>query len=238
MSRINFTVARKRLMEVVAVSGINGACKTIEETEFRQAMVINGDATGYTFDKDDDRPERIVKTFFAAVSVFLSKVKKAAADEAAAIVLQDAVGTLMFGAVIEYVPNTTNPDEPGSWEYWMTFDDKDIQDIEKTKKVKRYTTGDDAFKSVFDKCSYDVGGIAFDRDVYISDGCSLSVNTITQILDHEAVEGETVTLEMPGYFMATVEVENGEKVFRIAPDGHMKELVKSDVTLDENIKIG
>ena len=48
----------------------------------------------------------------------------------------------------------------------------------------------------------------------------------------EAKEGEIVDVEMPGYFKASVAVENGKKIFSIVPDGHMKQLVKSDIDLD------
>ncbi len=210
-----------------------GANKAYEETEFHQALIVNADSIGYTFDSNDDRPERIVKTFFAGVSTYLSKRKVSKADECVALVLQDISGAFKFAAIVEYFPNTDNPDEPGNWSYTMTLNEDDLTDLEKRKTVRKYLVGDDAFKSIMDKVSYDVGGFVFERDTFIYDACLLIVDTIIQVLDHEAKEGQVVDIEMPGYFVASVAVENGEKIFSITPDGHMKALVKSDIELDD-----
>ena len=209
-----------------------GANKAYEDTEFHQALIVNADSIGYTFDNNDDRPERIVKTFFAGVSTYLSKRKVSKADECVALVLQDLSGQFKFAGIVEYFPNE-NPDEPGNWSYTMTLNEADLEDLEKRKTVKKYLVGDDAFKSIMDKVSYDVGGFVFERDTFIYDACLLVIDTIIQVLDHEAKEGTVVDVEMPGYFVASVAVENGEKVFSITPDGHMKALVKSDIELDD-----
>ena len=209
------------------------ANKSYEDTEFHQALIVNADSLGYTFDNNDDRPERIVKTFFAAISSYLSKRKVSKEDEAVALVLQDTAGIFEFAGIVEYFPNTENPDEPGNWSYTMTLNEDDLTDLEKRKTVKKYLVGDDIFRNIMDKVSYDVGGFVFERDSYIYDTCLLVVDTIVQVLDHEAKEGQIVDIEMPGYFVASVAVENGEKIFSITPDGHMKALVKSDIDLDE-----
>lgn len=207
------------------------AAKSVDETQLHQALIVNADYMGgYVFDDKDDRPERLVKTFFATVSSYLSKKKVSKEDEATALIIQDTSGAFKFAGVVEYTPNE-NPDEPGNWNYWMTFNQDDITDLEKKKTVKKYLT-DDAFKSVMDKVAYDVGGFVFEHSSYIYDSCLLVIDTILQILDHEAIENEVVDLEMAGYFVASVSVENGEKIFAITPDGHMKALIKSDIELD------
>ena len=207
------------------------ANKNIDETQYRQSLIINADYMGgYAFDDKDDRPERLCRTFFVGVSSYLSKRKVSKEDEAVALVIQDASGVFKFGAVVEYTANE-NPDEPGNWNYWMTFNQDDITDLEKKKTVKKFLT-DDAFKSVMDKIAYDVGGFIYKHSTYIYDSCLLVIDTLLQILDHEAIEGEVVDIEMPGCFVASVSVENGEKVFAITPDGHLKTLIKSDIELD------
>ena len=72
----------------------------------------------------------------------------------------------------------------------------------------------------------------FERETYIYDACNIIIDSILQTLDHEAIEGQVVDIEMNGYFTASVAIENGEKIFSITPDGHMKALIKSDVALD------
>ena len=208
------------------------AAKSYEQTELHQALVVNADSIGFTFDNTDDRPERIIKAFFAAIATYLSKRKESKADEAVAFVLQDISGNFKFGAFVEYHINETNPDEPGNWSYTTTFNEADLQDLEKRKTVKKYLAGDDMFRQVFDKVSYDVGGFVFERETYIYDACNIIIDSILQTLDHEAIEGQVVDIEMNGYFTASVAIENGEKIFSITPDGHMKALIKSDVALD------
>ncbi len=220
-------------MRLVRMINPNAAAKSYEDTEFHQAIIVNADSIGYTFDTNDDRPERIVKVFFAGVSTYLSLRKVSKDDEATALVISDVSGNFKFAAIVEYHSNTENPDEPGNWSYTMTFYEDDITELEKVKKVNKLLIGDEAFKSVMSRAAYDVGGFVFEHENFMYDACLLIIDTIIQVLDHEAVEGQVVDVEMPGYFTASVSVENGEKVFSITPDGAMKTLIKSDVDLED-----
>lgn len=209
-----------------------GAGKSYEETEMHQAFVVNANSLGYTFG-DDDRPERIVKAFFASTAAYLSKVKVSKADEAVALVLTDVAGNFKFASIVEYHENKDNPDEPGNWSYVMTFDSNTLDTIEKNKGLKKLLYSSDAFKGVFDKVAYDVAAIQFQHQTYMFDACLLVIDTLLQVLDREAKENEVVDIELPGYFTASVSVEDGEKVFAITPDGHMKQIIKDDTALDK-----
>lgn len=207
------------------------ANKSYEDTNLHQDMIVNANSLGYTFDANDDRPERIIKTFFAGVSSYLSKRKQSNPDEAVALILTDTDGSFKFAGVVQFIPNDTNPDEPGSWAYTMTFYEDDIKDLEKSKRVKKLMVGDDAFKSIMDKMAYDIGGITFERETYIYDACLIVIDSLIHVLDCEAKAGEIVDIAMPGYFLMSVAVEGGEKVFSITPDEAMKMVIKSDIDL-------
>lgn len=209
-----------------------GANKSYAETEMHQAFIVNANSTGYTFG-DDDRPERIVKAFFAASAAYLSKMKVSKADEAIALVLTDVSGNFKFAGIVEYHENKDNPDEPGNWSYVMTFDPKTLDTLEKSKGLKKYLYSSDAFKAVFDKVAYDVAAIQFQHQTYMFDACQLVIDTLIQVLDREAKEDEVIDIELPGYFTASVSIEDGEKVFAITPDGHMKQIIKDDTALDK-----
>jgi len=231
----NQTDFKRLLNQKAIVAGVfktPKAEKTLEETEMHQAFVVNGNSLGYTFG-DDDRPERLTKSFFASVSAYLSGVKVAKNDEAVALCLIDTAGNFKFGAIVEYHDNKDNPDEPGNWSYVMTFDQKDIEMLEKSKTVKKLLCSGREFTYTFNKVGYDVGGVQFEHESYIFDACLIVIDTLTQILDREAIDGEVVDIELPGYFMASVSVEDGEKVFAITPDGHMKAIIKDDTVLDK-----
>lgn len=208
------------------------ANKSYEDTNMHTTIVTNADSLGFVFDREDDRPERTMKTFFAAVTTYLSKKKIAKPDEAVAFELQDIAGNFMFGAAVEYFINEANPDEPGNWNYTMTLNEDEMEDLKQRKNVKTFLAGDEAFKSIMDKMARDIGGFQFERDTYIYDACIIVVESIIDVLRAEAKEGETVDVEMPGYFTGSVAIENGDVVCSLTPDGHMKTIIKEDVMLD------
>ena len=225
---INDMVNKGELMFTITPAMAN---KTLAETEYHQAFIVNSTSDGYAFG-DDDRPERLIKAFFAATAAFLSKKKVSKVDEAAALVLTDMSGAFQFGSVVQYHYNKDNPDEPGNWSYIQTFDQDDIDDIEKEVTVKKYLYSSEEFKVIFDKVAYDVAGIQFQHSDYMYTACLLIVNTMKQIMDREAKDKEVVDIELKGYFKAAVGIENGIKVFSITPADHMKEVIKDDIALD------
>ena len=212
-------------------SMINGAAKNLEETEFTQAYTVNTNGIGYAFG-GDDVPERMAKSFFAATSVYLGKVKVSDPNVATALVLTDTAGEFKFAGIVEYHKNEENKDEPGNWSYVLTFNKEDLDELESTKQVKKYLYGDDAFKTILDKVAYDVGGIEFQKEMYMYNCVLILVDTFTQILDSEAKEEEQVDIELKGYATLSVSVENDEKVFAVTPDGAMKALIKDDSKLE------
>lgn len=203
---------------------------TFEESQVKEAFIVNASSKGYSFD-DDSCAERIYKAFISATSSYLSKVKVAKEDEAVALVLTDINGVFKFAGIVEYHENETDGDEPGNWSYVLTFNEEDVNSVASKKKLTKYLYGDDAFKLVFDRVGYDVGGITFEHERYMYDACLLCIDSLIGVLDREANDSEQVDIVLEGYFVASVAVEGGEKVFAITPDGAMKKLIKSDITL-------
>ena len=212
-----------------------GAAKSFEETQMSQQYIVNINSAGYAFG-GDDIPERMFKSFIAATSVYLGKVKVSDPNVATALVLTDVSGNFMFAGIVQYHENEENKDEPGNWSYVLTLNEQDLTDLENSGvEVKKYLYGDDAFKAVLDKVAYDIGGIEFTRDSFMYNCCTILISTILQVLDSEAIANETVDIELKGYAVFSVSVENDDKTFAITPDGAMKVLIKSDVALDKNI---
>ena len=205
------------------------ANKTIEQSEFIQAFIVNGNAMNYTIEPED--PGALMKAFIASTSAYLSQVKVSKSTEAVVLVLTDTAGGFKFAGIVEYHENEDDPNEPGNWSYTMTFNDSDVSDLEKTKAVKKFLYGGTQFKAVMNKVAYDVALIDFISESFMYDACLLCVDTLLQVLDREAKADETVTITMPGYFEAAVAVEGDEKIFSIVPDGHQKEVIKNDLVL-------
>lgn len=206
--------------------------KDLKDTEYHQAFVVNSDSYGYTFG-DDDRPERLIEAFFSAIALLLAKKKIAKTDTATALVLTDMAGVFKFAAFVEYHDNTENPDEPGNWSLSLTFNADDLAALKKRKTVSEFSMSGPDFKKCYDDAGYDVGSFQFQHSSYIIDACHLIVDTIIQILDREAKENDTVDIECPNYFVASVSVEDGEKIMAITPEGHMKAIIKDDAALSE-----
>lgn len=206
------------------------ANKLMEETNMVQQFVVNANAEAYSF-ADPDVAEGIFRGFFTAVSTYLSRNKVADPEQAVALVLTDVSGKFMFAGIVQYTANE-NPDEPGNWNYTMTFNEDDLNAISNKRALKKLLFGDMAFSKVFKDVCYDVGPIEFYKETYFYDAYLILVNTVKGTLDGEAKDGEVVDIEMPGYFVASVEVKNGEKVISITPDGAMKEIIKADDILD------
>lgn len=236
VKQINQTIFNT-VMKTMDMSGVllaigqPQANKSVEDTELHHAFVVNADSMGYSFG-DDDRPQRIVKAFFASTAYYLSKAKVPNEDEAVALVLTDISGNFKFAGIVKYNLNKEKPDEPGNWDYVLTFKEEDLTEVESKRKVKKLLYGDQAFHSIFDKVAYDIASIQFEQERYMYDACLLTIDTLIQVLDNEAVANEQVDIEMPGYFVATVSVEDGIKQFAITPDGHMKAIIKDDSQLD------
>lgn len=228
LRRIGWREANNRM---IGASAFN---KALEETSLRQSFVVNTESKGFALPPQDDMADRFYKSFIAAVSTFLSKVKIAKEDEAVAIVLVDESGAFMFGGHVEYNANEQNPDDPGNWCYALTFKESDIEKLGAKRQLKKYLMSDDAFKNVFDKCAYDIGGIQLEHDRYIYESFLIIIETIKSVLDTNASEKEEFTIDLPGYFVATVSIEDGEKQFGMTPDGAMKEIIKnSDIEIDK-----
>ena len=128
--------------------------------------------------------------------------------------------------------NEDNPDEPGNWSFSMTFDENDIASLEKKKVVNKVLCADTMFIQTFDNVAYDVASIRMESSKYIIDACYLVIETLLQILDREAKAGETVDIEFPAFFVASVAVEGDEKVYAITPEGHLKAIIKDDSALE------
>lgn len=223
------TTLKDNMIGYGIMSSASAMAKAYDETEAHSAFIVNANSIGYTFG-DDDRPERVVKAFFASTAAYLSKVKQSKEDEATALVLTDLAGNFKFAAIVEFHEGDGDTD---NWSFAMTFREDDLKDIEKKKVLKKHLYSTEAFKSVFDKVAYDVAAIEFQHEAYMFDACQLVIDTLLQVLDREAKVGETVDVEMPGYFIASVGVEGDEKVFAITPDGHLKEVIKDDTALEK-----
>jgi hypothetical protein len=215
-----------QLMRAHDVYGImnNGANMTLDESEYHQQLIVNAYSMGYTFG-EDDRPERMLKAFIASTTTFLAENKSSDLDEANAIILLDVAGNFKFAGFVTYNANE-NSDEPGNWEYRLTFNEDDITELENTKKLTKHYYTEAPFRIIYDRVAYDIG-VQFQAERMMYDSALLIIDTVTALLDAVANPDETVDIDVPGYAKFSVAVEDGEKIFAATPDGAQKHIINS-----------
>ena len=215
--------------------------KTFKETELHNTFVVNAAAEGgYSFGQTaaeaaaSRHPEKLIESFFAAVAVHLSKRKKMSEDNPVVFELQDVAGKFKFAAIVQYHENQSNPDDPGNWSLEFTLDENDVTELEEeeNKKVTKLLFSE-AFRNDFCDVVRDIGFIRFTELSFVYPTALLVVNSLLQVIDREAVDGETVEIDYPNYFKVTIEVVDGKKEFSITPSGYLKAIIKDDTAISK-----
>ena len=162
----------------------------------------------------------LFKCTIASITNFLANTKKK--GEKSTLVIRDEKRNFLLAGIVTY----EDPEEegtPGNWEYSLTFNEDDIKDA-----------------TIVTECT-DLGFV----DMVIHTAryeCRLELQTPTQCLailrctsstlrmwlDQNAKENEKVEISLEDVFIASVEVEDGEKIFGITPDGEMKSMLKKN----------
>lgn len=169
--------------------------------------------------------EPFAQVLFTAMSDFLG-IAKSKENKVALIVNKQGNDEFLMAGIVSYFPGTTE-EEAGNWDYRLTFDKEDIKDC------KILTADSVQFVNIMGTTAKRL----INADLIAMYIPSLIINTVEaliQWLDNNAKETEKESLELPGYFIASVAVEEGEKVMSITPDGAMKRLIKGDAAVAAN----
>lgn len=165
------------------------------------------------------------KVVMFAISDFLKKKKQKGQE--VGFEIRDINGVFKLGAIVGY-EEPSEEDNAGNWTYAFTFSEDDMKQC-----TLKFDIGDAAFQYVFGQDAYEQQRMKFDsyQQVY---GCLIdSAECLYEFLDQNASETTEVELELEGYFIAKVTIEDGEKVMSLTPDGAMKTLVKGDAVTEE-----
>lgn len=165
----------------------------------------------------------IYDTTLMAISDFLGQIKSK--ENKTGLAVKDTKGNLLVAGMVTYHKNE-DEEMPGNWSYEFTFDEEDVKGCD-----LRLST-DPHFQKVFQKTLKRLFGLAIDDPLAFQPVIEESINVLKQWLDVNAKETEKVTVEQPGFFVASVCVEEGEKIFAIVPDGAMKRLIKDDAAIE------
>lgn len=178
----------------------------------------------YNLDFIPDYSDKIYKALFASVAGYLSHLKSKKSKKIA-LKCVTIKGEFYLGGIVTYVENEDDT-IPGNWVFSLTFDEDDIKDIESV-----YDINDKEMEYFVDIISHKVASFRFISTSYWHNMFYAAILTLKQFLDANASETESVDIELPGFFTASVEVVDGVKVMSITPGDTIKQIIKDDAAL-------
>lgn len=179
------------------------------------------------FDWMESRVDKVYKLLFSAAATFLAYHRSKDAGKVALTFIDDK-GNFKMAAIISYhAPEEgAEDDNKGNWSIEFTLDQGDIAEIPQT-----YDMMDLEFTEVASReCGTIMGG-RFKSAKYIQELLCIAIDTLVEFLDANAVEDTVVDIVVDDFFVASVAIEDGEKVMSIVPGAVIKRLIKDDASL-------
>ena len=174
---------------------------------------------------EPEHTHKMYEVLFTSMADFLRLVR--ANSNKVALAIYDPQENLILAGIVETHENTDEAEMPGNLSFVITTDAEDLTD------AKVYTISDQNFLKVAVSTATYLHGIVFSQQAYVIDLFTVAASILLNWLDTNASEKEEKTVELDGYFVASVAVESGEKVFSIVPHGAMKRLIKDDTSLEK-----
>lgn len=194
--------------------------KLLKETQILNDCALSMNSKG--MDYPAENVPTIFDTLVVGMARFLAMIKNKSVGSCA-VAMRDLKGNFLMAAIARYFP-ASEEGMPGNWTMELTFDEEDIKDVNDVKDG-----GSLPFHTALDKVLYDTHKAHFANEGIVYDTTTLAVQSLINWLDKNASETEVVEVEYPGYFVASVAVEKGKKVFSIVPDGSVTRFVKDDL---------
>lgn len=202
----------------------------------------------------------IAESMFKGIGRIL-RLKKAK-DKRVAITFRDVNSTLLLGAIVGYQGSDDEEEikedketkkgkgkksskktkekevkeednDSGNWYLQFTLDESELKgdDIEIIPSASSDYT-DEVHTNLIKDFNYGIKeGVAVATNIYSVMDAFL--RAFLNWLDQNADAKEEVTVTLENYFVATVAVEDDEKVIAILPDGNLKRAIKSDIDLQK-----
>lgn len=147
-------------------------------------------------------------------------------EEKVALIIRDLKNNFKIALAVEYIPGENEETEDkGNWAITLTFDEKDVED------AKKFYSTDSAFVYLLSNTTKEMHGFRYAQGETVPVIIEVLIELLIKWLDEEAKVGEEVVLELPGYFIAQVEVDGDKKIKGITPGENIKNVVKEDLAL-------
>ena len=159
---------------------------------------------------------------FSAIAEFLAIHKNT--EKKTALVVKDIKGDFILAGIISYHKTEEEQSEettPDNWYLAFTTNEEDVKDVEAI-----YSANDLSYQTVLSTVLHSRFGIRFVQNGYLLLLIVNAARTLLNWLDSNAKADDVVEIECEGTFVASVAIEDGEKVIAITPSGELKKMVK------------
>ena len=174
----------------------------------------------------DTRTVDLYRTLFTSIADVL-KIHQDKTKSRIGFIMKDDKGVFKLGAVLNYrKPEDGEEEDSGNWYLEFTLDPEDMTNLD-----AEYDNHSDEFVICSNQEAFTIMSCRFANTEYMYIVYNTAIDTITNFLDVNAVEGEDVEVVLRGVFTAAVAVENGVKVMSIVPGEAIKQIVKGDSIL-------
>lgn len=197
----------------------------MKETQMYQSVITEAGLIGW--DLTLTEVDMLTKITFNGITDYLSLSKNK--DVPQVVLVQDIKGNNIAFGCVHYDRAEGDEEADGSWEYFWSFNTEDIPE-----NATVYTIDNEAVLKVIAKRGHNMARLTLGVLNYLAIITVIIINAVRDTLDQQNLANEeSFTLDLPGFYEATVTVENGEKVFSILPKEEMKVLIKDDQAIEK-----
>lgn len=200
-------------------------------TQLKESTIPQSLSAKFASIQWDLNPEDCVWFIKAAVAGITDCVNMFKNKQQPVVVLvQDLKGNKIIYACVQFIPaDDASEASDGNWTYFWSYDCDSIPE-----DAIVYTIDQTNVQTIIRERGYNLCKMVMNDLTYISQLCVYTFDLIRDALDQQDVaEGDSWTVELEGFFEASVEVKNGVKEFSFMPKGELKTLVKDDASSEK-----
>ena len=174
----------------------------------------------------DNRTPDVYKLIFSTFADYL-KVLEDKSKKRSGFKFKDSNGNFKIGAILSYhEPDADSEDDAGNWYLEMTFNEDDMTDLD-----AEYDNHSDMYVRCLGRMLGEIFHGRIKTVEAMDNMTTAAIDCLTTFLDVNATPGKKVSVELKGYFVASVEFDEGEKFMSITPGECVKQLIKDDAGL-------
>lgn len=177
---------------------------------------------------DISAPKIIACTVWAIAAYLSSLENKKDATNGVYFYTNEAPEARFFAGILEYDKNEDNKDNPGAFEFSLSYDPEVIAKA-------NYSCSSDMFVNILGTTLMQLGGMMINDVGYRVTLCADALDLLKRFIENAVREkpGEVVEFEYPGIYMIRGGVEDGHVIVTMVPGADLKHKVVKDDSASE-----